>query len=82
MPPHRPKLFGSHAGYLLELRREVCQRAISERVSNLVCGKLTVAEQLLGVFYAMNDGKPLNGHATHLGEEFAQGAIVFIELVR
>ena len=79
MLPHRPKLLGSHAGHLLELRREVCRRAISERVSNLVCGKLTVAEQFLGVFYTVNDGKPLYGHAPHLGEEFAQGAVVFIE---
>lgn len=79
MLPHRPKLLGCHAGHLLELRREVCRRTISERVSNLACGKLTVAEQLLGVFYAMNDGKPLYGHTPHLGEELAQRAVVFIE---
>ena len=79
MLPHRPKLLGCHAGHLLELRREVCRRTISERVSNLACGKLTVAEQLLGVFYTVNDGKPLYGHAPHLGEELAQRAVVFIE---
>ena len=79
---HFAKFFWRQARHLLELRGEVCRRAVSKPIGYFACGKLTVAQQFLGIFNAMQNREPLDGYASHFGEQFAQCTIVLVKTVR
>ena len=60
--------FGCHTRDLLELGREMRQRAIPQHVGDLARGLLVVTQQLLGIFDTVHDGIPLKGNTLHLAE--------------
>ena len=67
-----------HSRLLFELTCQMCRRTVAKCVGNLTDGVLAIAQQLFSIFYTMLDGKVLDGHTLHLGEEFAQATVVTV----
>ena len=67
-----------HSRLLFELTCQMCRRTVAKCVGNLTDGVLAIAQQLFSIFYTMLDGKVLDGHTLHLGEEFAQTTVVTV----